>query len=388
MLTRISKELHRKRIEKVREHLVSTGADYFLIFNALSNFYLTGFHHISTERPIALIISGDKELLFIPALEVDHVQEKLPWLEFESYFEYPDFEHPMKHLIKILGKPEAIIADSPGAQARWGYEGPKLEDLLKNTKITIESDFIQDMRVIKDDEELNLIRESAKWGNLAHKLLQEYTQVGLGEIEVSNAASLEASLAMVNALGPDFDPVGGLAHAGYRGQIGKSSAIPHSLTRNLKFKKGDVLVTGASSNVGGYLSELERTFIMGEPTEKQEKMFNIMLEAQTASLEAFGPGVKCSEVDNASRAVFEKHGVIKLVSHHTGHAIGLEGHEKPFLDRGLDLEMKPGMVFTCEPGIYEVDYAGFRHSDTIIITENGSEMVTYYPRDLESLIIE
>ncbi|NHJ41281.1 MAG: M24 family metallopeptidase [Asgard group archaeon] len=126
---------------------------------------------------------------------------------------------------------------------------------------------------------------------------------------------------------------------------------------------------------------------MGEPTSKQEKYFNIMLKAQTAALDAFGPNVKNADVDQAARKVFKDEGVWEYVQHHTGHAIGLEGHERPFLDIGSKIIMKPGMVFTVEPGIYLHGFAGFRHSDTVVITEDGSEMITYYPRDLESLII-
>ena len=122
---------------------------------------------------------------------------------------------------------------------------------------------------------------------------------------------------------------------------------------------------------------------LGPPNDKQRKYFDIMMEAQDASLAAFAPGDLCSKVDKASRAVFKKHGVWNLVQHHTGHAIGLEGHEKPFLDHGMDVKMEPGMVFTVEPGIYDRSIGGFRHSDTVFITEDGMEQVTYYPRDID-----
>ena len=112
-----------------------------------------------------------------------------------------------------------------------------------------------------------------------------------------------------------------------------------------------------------------------------------MMESQDAALAAFAPGDPCSKVDKAARTVFKKHGVWNLVQHHTGHAIGLEGHEKPFLDHGMDVKMEPGMVFTVEPGIYDRSIGGFRHSDTVFITEDGMEQVTYYPRDIDYLTI-
>ncbi len=165
------------------------------------------------------------------------------------------------------------------------------------------------------------------------------------------------------------------------------SAIPHSISIKRKIREGDVVVTGAGADIGGYSSELERTMIIGQPTEKQRRYFEVMLKAQDAGLKAFKPGAKCSDVDKASRKVIEKAGYEALIRHHTGHGLGLEGHEPPWLDIGDDTIMKPGMVFSCEPGIYKPGYAGFRHSDTVVITEDGSEILTYYPRDLESLTI-
>ncbi|NHJ48109.1 MAG: aminopeptidase P family protein [Asgard group archaeon] len=394
VLVKISKKNHERRINKVREILGNKNLNGMIFFNTRSIFYLTGFHHIPTERPIALILPTDGDLcLFVPELEVNHVKDNIPLVpDVFSYFEYPDEIHPMKHFAAGLKErklaDKSLAADAPGAPGYWGYLGPKLAEVVPNIKLTVLNELIMDMRVIKDKEEIALIKESCKWGNLAHQFLQEYTYVGGSEIEVVNEVCSEASRVMLKTLGPDFKPYSSLcAYAGYRGQIGKGSAIPHATTGNNYFRKGDVLVTGASSNVGGYKSELERTMIMGEPTDKQTKYFEIMVKAQDAALEAFGPNVKNADVDRAARKVFKDEGVWDLVQHHTGHAIGMEGHERPFLDIGSKVVMKPGMVFTVEPGIYIHDFAGFRHSDTVVITEDGSEMVTYYPRDLESLII-
>ena len=146
-------------------------------------------------------------------------------------------------------------------------------------------------------------------------------------------------------------------------------------------------MTGATGFIGGYASELERTFIVGAPTPDQHKYFEIMLEAQTAAIEACGPGVHIARVDQASFDVFEKHGVSELAQHHTGHHLGFEAHEPPYIDRNTPGEMEPGQVYSIEPGIYVPGEAGYRHSDTILITEDGVEMITFYPRDLKSMII-
>jgi Xaa-Pro aminopeptidase len=127
--------------------------------------------------------------------------------------------------------------------------------------------------------------------------------------------------------------------------------------------------------------------MMGKPTEKQEKYFEIMVKMQDAALDKFGPVVKCSDVDRATINVAREQGVADYLLHHTGHGIGLEGHEPPWLDQGNDELLRPGMVVSCEPGIYVPGFAGFRHSDTVLITKEGAELITSYPRDLRSLTI-
>jgi Xaa-Pro dipeptidase len=139
--------------------------------------------------------------------------------------------------------------------------------------------------------------------------------------------------------------------------------------------------------VSGYGAELERTMIVGEPTGEQEKYFKLMLEARRVALENIRPGARCSDVDRAVRKFFKEKGLEKHWRHHVGHGIGLEYHEAPFLDIGDNTELKPGMALTVEPGIYVEGLGGFRHSDTILVTEDGYEKLTNYPEELEELII-
>jgi Xaa-Pro aminopeptidase len=181
--------------------------------------------------------------------------------------------------------------------------------------------------------------------------------------------------------------MGSGAFAGYRGQIGRNAAIPHALANNIRFQKGDVLVTGASAPVWGYVSELERTMFLGQPTDAQKRMFDHMVALQDTALAALEPGKPCSEVDKAVRAYFTKHDLMPYWRHHTGHTIGLRYHEGPYLDSGDDTLMQPGMVFTVEPGVYSPELGGFRHSDTVAITADGIEIMTFYPRDLDNLTL-
>jgi Xaa-Pro dipeptidase len=148
-----------------------------------------------------------------------------------------------------------------------------------------------------------------------------------------------------------------------------------------------VLIAGADAVMWSYHSELERTMILGTPSEDQRYFFEHMKAAQEVAFKALRPGAKCSEVDLAVRSYYETHDLMPCWRHHTGHSIGLRYHEGPFLDSGDHTVLQPGMVFTVEPGFYVEGLGGFRHSDTVAITERGMELITYYPRDLASLTI-
>lgn len=294
-----------------------------------------------------------------------------------------------KDILADLGIAGEYGADQSGYPWIFGYRGPTLAELTGSNPQLLAA-FIEDQMMIKSPAELNLIRESVKWGHLAHVLLQRYTKVGVTETEVTLRAGQEATLAMLDTIGPIYRAQSYFmsgAKAGYRGQIGRNSSIPHALANNITFHAGDVLVTGANAPVWGYNSELERTMVIGPPSDEQKRMFDHMVALQDAAFNAMGPGIPCAEVDQAVRAYYQAHDLMPYWKHHTGHAIGIRYHEGPFLDIGDRTLMQPGMVFTVEPGLYIPELGGFRHSDTVAITSEGIEMMTYYPRDLDSLII-
>lgn len=393
MRLRISQAKYERRIDRVRDELHREKAQAMIVCGAKRIAYLVGYHIVATERPMALIIPAkleEKPIAFVPRLEKDAAEHEPLIGEVWSYFEYPGQEPPLRTFAQLLAKrglDEKLLADGDGYPALWGYRGPKLSEVLPHTQVKV-THFIEEMWKIKSPEESALIKETAIWGNLAHAKLQEFTHVGASEIDVSLRASYEASREMLQALGPEFGGFsrgGWPCHAGFI--TGPNSALPHSMSWNRKIQKGDVLVTGATGHLWGYASELERTMIVGTPTREQVKYFQIMLEAQMAAMEAAGPGVPLSQVDQASWDVFERCKVTKYAQHHTGHHLGFEPHEAPFIDRNSKEEMQPGQVYSIEPGLYIPGKAGYRHSDTILITEDGAELLTYYPKDLEKLTI-
>ncbi len=206
---------------------------------------------------------------------------------------------------------------------------------------------------------------------------------------VSQGSSLEATREMLAGLGSRYVPKSreGLpANAMFI--RGANTANPHGLHQGGGVQPGDVLVTGAYALMGGYESELERTLLVGEPSEGLVKYFNAMLAAQDVAFAALRPGRTCAEVEQeVSSFIRGELGLGELMRHHTGHGFGLEGHEHPFLDLDDPTLIQPGMIFSAEPGLYVPGFAGFRHSDTLVVTETGCRVLSQYPRDLASLVI-
>jgi Xaa-Pro dipeptidase len=389
----ITAEEHAARCEALLAEVQAAGLSGVVLFDPYYVLYYAGFAFVPTERPIAFVLGADgTRTLVVPRLEVEHAESKSTLDRVAHYLEYPGDPRAEDVLARTLadaGLRGTVGADQDGYPWILGYRGPTLSELSGATVVRVVEQIERQMAV-KSAAEIDLIRESIRWSNLAHRLLQRYTRVGATETEVSQRASDEATFAMLDAIGEIYRAqsfVESGASAGYRGQIGRNAAIPHALAGNLVFQAGDVLVTGASAPVWGYLSELERTMFLGDPTPEQERMFGHIVELQDVAFAAIRPGSLCSDVDKAVREYFDAHELWPHWRHHTGHAIGLRYHEGPFLDSGDDTEIRPGMVFTVEPGVYSPELGGFRHSDTVLVTEDGIEILTYYPRDLASLVI-
>jgi Xaa-Pro aminopeptidase len=390
----IPPEEHAARREALAAHLRDRGLAGAVLFDTPRVQYLCGAFLFPTERPIALVVAADGAAgLFVPRLELEHARAQTGLEHVAHYLEYPGEERPetvLATLLEDLGVRGRIGADHDGYPWILGYRGPSLAE-LHGGEVEPVGGVVDDLMAIKSNAELRLIREAARWGDRAHRLLQEYTAVGEIETAVSMRASLEATIEMLDALGAGYRADNMHAdgpRAGYRGQIGRNAAIPHAHSGNITFQAGDVLVTGAWAPMWGYHSELERTMVIGEPSGEQRRLFGHMKAAQEVAFDAIRPGARCADVDLAVRAYYGEHDLDRYWKHHTGHAIGLRYHEGPFLDAGDDTVIRAGMVFTVEPGLYDPAEGGFRHSDTVLVTDDGIESLTdAYPRDLESLTL-
>jgi Xaa-Pro dipeptidase len=366
------------------------GASGYVLFDASYIQYFTGFWFLSNERPVVFAQSvGGDQVIFVPEFEVARTRAETDFERIESYPEYPGVEHPMTILARALadlGLAGTVAADQDGYPGILGYQGPPLSEVT-GASVPSVAGAIERMMARKSANEIELIRESGRWCSHAHRLLQEYTRPGVTEAEASLRAGHEATLAMLGeSLGGQLGSSDGVS-AGYRGQIGRRSAWAHAIAHNIPFERGDMLVTETGAPVWGYNAELERAMIIGPPSDEQRRLFDHVVGAQQVAFDALRPGVTCADVDGAVMRYFEDNDLLPYWRQHTGHAIGLRNHEAPFLDLGDHTPVEAGMVFTIEPGLYDDELGGFRHSDTVVVVEDGIELLTSYPRDLESLTL-
>jgi len=391
VLPHIEQAEYSLRRESVAAGMQAAGLDALCVFYPARVAYLTGFHHIPTERPIALIIGSSAQAsLVVPAVEKEHAESATTVDQVRIYFEYPGAEHPMETVAEVLSemnaRPQRTGSDHDGYVPFWGYRGPRLSDLTGVDPIDAEM-LIESLRRVKSEAELACIQLSCDWAVRGHRRMQGAIQVGKTEMECYTPPANETLFEMVREM-PGWRPRG----ADDTGLIamfvaGRSTAMPHGFVKGHGIQAGDVLVSGAGANIDGYRSELERTMIVGEPTPEQERAFAAMLALQTRAIEVMAPGVPAAEIELATVRLAEELGFADNLRHHAGHSIGLEGHEAPFLDRGDDAVLEPGMVFTVEPGVYIKELGGFRHSDTVVITPDGRRVMTDYPRELKDLIV-
>lgn len=388
------------RVGAVRSELERRQLDGLVLFHPIRMAWVSGFFHLSTERPMAIVIRRDGGMGgLIPHLEVGHFSKARGITHTEVYPEYPTGggRHPMAHFgellsaMKLNGKGIRLGYDNNGYLDINGYDGPLLSDVVGDQVACVPArDVIDRLRAVKSDSELRLISESCVWGNLAHRLMHDAIAEARGAMEVWLEASHKASQMMVASLGPDYQPMttafGLPALANFT--AGSTTSDPHALSSAMALRKGDLLVTYSGADVGGYVSELERTMFLGDPGKDGANHFESMLLLQQVAFDAIRPGRTFAEVEAEVREAFTELKLIDYQRHHTGHGIGLEGHEWPFIDLGSEDVIEERMVLSVEPGFYIPGVGGFRHSDTVVVRSAGVERLTWYPRDLERLTVK
>jgi len=385
---RLPVEWYKKKIAQVQAELEKRKLDALLLLNATNIIYTTGYFHLTTERPLAALIPKSGEpALFIPELEVDQV--KLWWVkDYESYFDYPG---PVNRIRWILER----VARRGLARGRIGIEEPtagKLKQMklgAPRARLVAADDLIEHLRWIKDEDEIAVMRRGmyfAEFGVQAGRdFVAQNGRVTEDQILKATADALadKMSQELKDVVGVSISaPFGGLV------PFGKRSAFPHAVPSKDRLNQGDALILSYGAQVGGYNVECERSFSVGPPSDYARRLFEAMLAAFDAGARAMKEGAVAEEVDRQALEQVRQAGFGAFLRHRAGHGIGLEGHESPWIAEGDKTVLREGMTFSCEPGVYDPAFGGFRHSDTIVVRKDRGESLNRYPTRLAEMIIK
>jgi len=372
-----------KRVERLREIMQENQLGLSIIMNFENQYYFSGLKAITYSRPIVLAIDPKRSSLIIPSLEESHAKEKSIadqlYVYHETLVKDGNGGSHLEHLA-------SLISTYP-SDTRIGVEFSslpvKIGNLLKAAGFELYDldKSIVEMRYIKDQEEIDLITESGRLVSMALRESLLQAKPGVTEMEIdqygNQALFFETSKTHPNSTVDFF----AMSPSGLNRSI-----MPHVFSNTRKLESHDIVIHSRQVGLNGYRAECERTFFVGQPTDKQKEAFKISYEAQLTALEVIKVGITAKEVNEAARQVFKKAGVEEYSIHRTGHGIGIGLHEEPSLRYDNDLILQEGMVFCVEPAIYIPGVGGFRHSDTVVLTNKKTKLITEYPRELESLI--
>lgn len=371
------------RLNTLRKLMKEKEVDTVLISNFENQYYFSGLKAITYSRPILLKVSKDEMSLVIPTLEENHAKHMT---EADQLYVYHEVEGKVGEY-SYLAQVDALMNTIPAGSKvgiEFGSLPTKLAFMLKERRFeveNVESDIVK-MRAVKSDDEISMIKESGKLVSEAVKLSIENVQAGLSELEMDYFGTeylfKEVSNTYPNSTLDYFvmSPSG----------VDRTN-MPHVFSNSRKIEEGDIIIHSRQVGLNGYRAECERTIFVGEPTEEQRKAFEVMVEAQQKALDFIKVGVTAKEVNQVALDVYKEAGLEEYVVHRTGHGIGIGLHEEPSLRFDNDLVLEAGMVFCVEPGIYIPGVGGFRHSDTVVLEEDKTVLITEYPRDIERLII-
>ncbi len=368
------------RLKNVRLKMEQEELDYYISAHTDNVYYLTNFAYFPLERPFFLIIPKEGKLgLIVPLLEISHAEQRiLMEVDYFTYYEYPAPEGST--FADVLKK---VVA----GDKRVGFE-TSLPFAMKETipgKLKA-VDIIDDVRLIKSDYEIGRIAYASNVVDIGHKKLLELAKPGTPQVTLYSDATREM-MAKVLFEVPDVNMLMSKFVAAVWPKA--LSAQPHSipgLFDNLEEGGPNVSIVTAQAN--GYSAEVERTFFLGSASDKDKELFNLFMEARQKAYEIVKPGIRADEVDETVLNIIKKAGYGDNILHRTGHGFGITGHEPPWIAMGSDHILEKNMVISIEPGIYVEGQGGYRHSDTILVTENGCQSLTSVPDNLEELILD
>jgi len=362
--------MNSSKIEKLQSLLDKEGLDALAIVPGSNFLYLTGGNFHLMERPTILIISKHtKPIAILPVLEIDSFKK----LNLDSnILEWQDSDGYQSAFIKAFEKLGLVKKIGIEGQRMRVFESQAIEKASPGIEIINAHKFINNIRLKKDENEIKHIRKAVE---IAEKTLNEtiqYVEVGKTEMEIKNF--LIQKLYHFGAEGIAFDPIV---------LAGENSALPHGHSRNnYQIKEGDCLLFDFGATVNGYHSDITRTFFVKSASDEQINFYATVLKANKIGLEISKPGLSLHELDDSVLNILEDSDFSEFIVHKTGHGLGLDVHEDPYVMRkNYDL-LEDGMVITIEPGLYKKESLGVRIEDDVVITKDGCKSLTTFSKKL------
>lgn len=353
------------RLEESKRLLTITGCSHLLISDTIDVEYISGFKSSNA----AVIISKRKNVL-------------LSDFRYKAAADLFCNLHPEWKFVQVKERFFDTIAKHVPDESVLGYQSDfvtvdnftELKKSLKKVKLKSVSKGISSLSLVKNETELDLMRRAAEIGDSALKKLQSFIKPGVTEIEV--ARKLEIYCNELGSEKPSFDTIV---------LFGKRAALPHGKPQNITLKKGDWILIDFGCTVGGYCSDITRTFVCGKASGLQKKIYGIVYEAQGRARCAARAGISSKSLDSVARSYIQKEGYGKEFGHALGHGVGIRVHERPRVSPLVDEMLVENCVVTIEPGIYIAESGGVRIEDMMVLhKENGTEL-TNFPRELLEL---
>jgi len=365
--------MYKQRLSRLMEQASVYKFDALALVPGPNLFYFTGLSFHLSERPIVLLFPvGRSPAIVAPLFETDKLKDAPFDIEAFTYTDEEGYTQAFQDAYAALGLAERVVA-AEALQMRM-VELRLLERFALGCRIVPAEDALAELRMRKDAHELEQMRRAVAVTEAALEATMRRARVGMTEKEL--AGILMAEMLRAGAEGYSFSPIVG---------SGPNAAVGHATPSDRAIQEGETIVIDCGNAVGGYVSDITRTFVLGELEPEMARIYETIRAANAAGREAARPGVTAESVDQAARAVVEEAGYGEYFHHRTGHGLGLEVHEPPYIIAGNDRVLEEGMTFTIEPGIYLPGRGGVRIEDDVVITADGSESLTTFPRELTPL---
>ncbi|MCM3568296.1 Xaa-Pro peptidase family protein [Neobacillus mesonae] len=360
-----------QRLEKLQAWMKENEIEISFLTSSENVFYLTGYFTDPHERLLALAVFQEAEpFLVCPAMEV-HDAKQAGWSQ--EIIGFSDIENPWELIQKSINKRINHISKASIEKEHMNVDRyEQLQHLFPNAVFVSAEEKIRMLRMIKDAKELKKIEEACALADYAVEFGASEIKEGKTELDVLNA--LEYALKKKGVTEMSFSTMV---------LTGANAASPHGNPGETKIQKGDLVLFDLGVVVDRYCSDITRTVAYGDINDKQKEIYDTVLRAQLAAIDASRPGVTAAEVDLTARKVIADACYGEYFPHRLGHGLGIGVHEYPSMTETNQLVLEEGMVYTIEPGIYVPNVAGVRIEDDVYITANGVKVLTKFPKELQ-----